>query len=146
VTCLFSLTSCSSLSFSPLSAWGPEVFHGDLWPGLVWGFQQRETSAGRERKSLPCLPGPSVTASHYALSQVWLGQREANYLERSAAGPKVALWERRSLPKCYSSWNKRLRKWSSSQTTLIPRIRFIYSFGGDSGFNIRYLSLVWTES
>ena len=36
--------------------WVPEVFHGDLWPGLVGGFQRREASADRETKSLPCLP------------------------------------------------------------------------------------------
>ena len=35
---------------------------------------------------------------------------------------------------------------SSSRTPLIPWIGFMYSFGGDSGFDSRYLSLAWTES
>ena len=65
---------------------------------------------------------------------------------RSAAELQVALQERRSLPKCYSFWNKRLRRPSSSLTPLIPWIRFIHSLGADSGFNSRYLSLAWTES
>jgi hypothetical protein len=131
---------------SPLWAWVPEVFHGDLWSGLVWEFQQREVNAGREMKSLPCLPSRLVTLSNSVLSQVGLGQWEADYPVKSVAGPQVAVWERRSLPKCYSSWNKRLRRWSSSHTPLIPWIGFIYSFGGDSGFDSRYLSLAWTES
>jgi hypothetical protein len=112
-----------------LWAWIAEVFHGDLWPGLVLAFQQREASTGREMKSLPCLLGHSVTLSYSALSRVRLGQGEADYSVRSAAGPQVALLERRSLPKCYSSWNKRLRRRSSSRTPLIPWIGFIYSFG-----------------
>jgi hypothetical protein len=58
----------------------------------------------------------------------------------------MALQERRCLPKCYSSWNKRLRQQSSSRTPLILWIEFIYSLGGDSGFDSRYLSLAWTES
>jgi hypothetical protein len=101
-------------------AWVPEVFHGDLCPGLARGFQQREASAGRETKSLLCLLGHSVTPSCSALSQVRLGWLEAHYPVRSAAGPQVALRERRSLPKYYSSWNKRLRQRSSSHTPLIP--------------------------
>ena len=28
----------------------PTVFHGDLWPGLMWGFQWRESSAGKGDK------------------------------------------------------------------------------------------------
>jgi hypothetical protein len=50
--------------------------------------------------------------------------------------------ESRSLPNTYNSWNKRL---SSSHTPLIAWIGFIYSFGGDSGFNSNYLSLACTE-
>jgi hypothetical protein len=83
------------------------------------GFPQRSLSRqgvrvpvkGSEcKQSLLCL-------SHSALSPVRLGQREANYPVRSAAG--VALQER-SLPKCYSSWNKRLRQRNSSRIPLIP--------------------------
>ena len=42
---------------------GPEVFHGDLWPGLVRGFLRREANAGREGKSLArfcCTVGQSA--------------------------------------------------------------------------------------
>ena len=60
--------------------------------------------------------------------------------------PQVALWERKSIPKCYSSWNKRLRRQSSSCVPLIPWIGFIYSFERHSGFDSRYLSLAWTAS
>ena len=52
----------------------------------------------REIKSLQCLPGCSVTSSHFALSRVRVGQRETNYPVRSVVGPQVALQERRSLP------------------------------------------------
>ena len=54
-------------------AWVPEVFHRDLCPGRVGRPQPREVSAGREMKSLPCLPGHSVTPSRSALSGVGLG-------------------------------------------------------------------------
>ena len=90
-------------------------------------------------KFLPCLPGHSVTLSCFALSWVGLGQREADYSVRSAVEPQM---ERRSLPKCYSSWNITLRWQSSSRAPLIPWIGFIYSFWGDSGFDSRYLSFV----
>jgi hypothetical protein len=75
----------------------------------------------------------------------WAGPRRSDYPVRSSAEPQVELQERRSLPKCYSSWNKTQRQ-SSPHIPLIPWIGFIYSFGGDSGFHSRYLSLTWTES
>ena len=58
-------------------AWVPGVSQGDLCPGLVRGFQRRKVSAGRETKSLLCLPGRSVTQSLSELSQVRLGRRKA---------------------------------------------------------------------
>jgi hypothetical protein len=82
-------------------AWVTEVFHGDLSPGLVLGFQPREASTGREKKSLLCLPGRSVTPRSSELSLIRLGQRETDYPVRIAAGPQVALQERRHLLKCF---------------------------------------------
>jgi hypothetical protein len=68
------------------------------------GFSERkQVQAGRQSLSL---------AFQVALqaSPVRLGRGEANYAVRSVGGgPQVALQETRSLPKCYSSWNKRLR-------------------------------------
>jgi hypothetical protein len=46
----------------------------------------------------------------------------------------------------YSSWNKRLRRRSSSCALLIPWMDLYTVLGGDSGFVSRYLSLAWTES
>jgi hypothetical protein len=124
-------------------AWVPGVSQGDLCPGLVRGFQRRKVSAGRETKSLLCLPGHQVTLSCSELSQVgWARSR----LSSAECSGTLVLWESSSSPKCYSSWNKRLRQQSSSRTPLIPWIGFIQSFGGDSGFDSRYLSLAWTES
>jgi hypothetical protein len=57
---------------------------------------------------------------------------------RPEEGPQGdLLQERRSLPKCYSSWNKKLRGQSSSRSPLISWIEFIYSFGGDSSLDSR---------
>ena len=117
-----------------LWAWVPEVFHGDLFPGLVGGFQQRDASAGRGMKSLPCLPGRLVTLN-------WVYEKPTTH---------CGLWQdlrwlfRREdlFPSVNSSWNNRLRQRSSSRIPLIPWIGFIYSFGGDSGFDSRYLSFV----
>jgi hypothetical protein len=122
-------------------AWVPEVFQGDLCPGLVQGFQRRKASAGRETKSVPCPPGRSVILSCSELSWVWLGQWEADC-------PVRRLFRREDLfPNVkYSSWNKRLSRRSSSRAPLTPWIGFIYSFGDDSGVDSRYLSLAWTES
>jgi hypothetical protein len=76
----------------------PEVFHGDLCPGQVGRFQRREVSAGREMKSLPGVPGLSVTPSLSELSWV---RRSTDNPVRSATGPWVALPETRSFPKSY---------------------------------------------
>jgi hypothetical protein len=98
-------------------------------------------------KSLFAMPSRTLSdsKSHSALSLVGLGWEKLT----SQWGVRQDLgWllEKEDLPRCYSSWNKRLRQWSSSRTHLIFWIGFIYSFGGDSGFNSRYLSLAWTES
>jgi hypothetical protein len=71
-------------------------------------------SAGREMKSLPCLPGRLVTPNCSELSWVRLGWQEADYPVRRLLGrdlfPSVT----------YSSWHKRLRWRSSSRARLIP--------------------------
>jgi hypothetical protein len=41
---------------------------------------------------------------------------------------------------------KAQRRRRGSHTLFIPWIGFIYSFGGDLGFDIRYFSLAWTKS
>jgi hypothetical protein len=46
----------------------------------------------------------------------------------------------------YSSLNQRLRRRNSSPAPLILQLWFIYSSGGYSGFDSRYLSLAWIES
>jgi hypothetical protein len=54
-------------------AWVPEVFHWDLWPGLVQGFQWREANAGREGKLLSCFHCASLCHAGAALHWVWSG-------------------------------------------------------------------------
>jgi hypothetical protein len=71
---------CSSLS--QMWAWVPEIFHGDLCPGLVWVFQWREERAGREMKSLPCLPGCLCQNLR------WLFEREDLFPSVTALGTK----------------------------------------------------------
>ena len=57
---------------------------------------------------------------------------------RPVEGPQGDLLrERRSLPKCYSSWNKKLKGQSSSRSPLISWIEFICCFGGDSSLDSR---------
>jgi hypothetical protein len=108
-------------------AWVLEVFHGDLYSGRVGRPQQWEVSAGRDTKPLQCFPGRLVTPSLSELSQVRLGQRKANNPVRNVAEPPAALQERRSLSKCYSSWNKRLRQRNSSRIPLIPCMALLYT-------------------
>ena len=67
---------------------------------------------------------------------------------RIVAGPQVALWERRSLPKCYIQLlEQKTQTKEYFSCTFNSLDGFINSSGGDSGFNSRLgLSLVWTES
>ena len=106
----------------------------------------KRVRAGRRSLCCALLPGCSITPSRSALWLDWAYEKPKPNPERSAAESLVALLKRRSLPKCYSSWHKRLRGWSSSRTTLIPWIVFIYSFGCDSGSNSKYLSLAWLRA
>jgi hypothetical protein len=124
----------------------PTVFHGDLWPGLMWGFQWRESSAGKGDKVsavssrlLSNLEPLCTEPGQGGPKRNQLSSEECGGTSGSSSGEKIS-------PKCYRSWNKRPRRWSSSRVPFIPWIRFIYSFGGDSGFDSRYLSLAWTES
>jgi hypothetical protein len=82
--------------------------------GQVWcegSSEGRPSVKCGQRDEVSAVPSRSFSnsKSRSALSGVGLGQQEANYPVRSAVEPQVALWERRSLPTCYSSWNKRLR-------------------------------------
>jgi len=89
----------------------------------------RESSAGRKMNSLSCLPGHSVTPSQGRLSSM-----ECN---------GTSFGKERSLPKCSSSWNKRLRQQSSYQGPLIPWIGLFF-FPGYDLYTILGLIQGWT--
>jgi hypothetical protein len=90
----------------------------------VWRFQQREARTGRERKSLPCLPGHSVTPNSEKLWTM-LGRagltgsrrsrKECGGTSGDSSGEKISsqCWNK-------SSWNKRLRWRISSRAPLLP--------------------------
>jgi hypothetical protein len=102
-------------------AWVSKVFHGDLCPGRVQGFQQSEESAGRKRKSLPCPPDQSLAPS---LALNWVRSGCADKKQTVQWG---VWWDFRwlfgredlFLSVTYSSWNKRLRQRNSSCSPLI---------------------------
>ena len=82
------------------------------------GFPRRSLARPGARvlaKGSKCRKGNEISAVPFRsldnpeMGCAVLGHREADYPVRSVAEPQVALWESRSFPKCYSSWNKRLK-------------------------------------
>ena len=65
--------------------WVPEVFHGDLWPGLMPGFQPREVIAGKDKVS--AMPSRSLSNSELLCTELgWAGPTRSRLFSEECSG------------------------------------------------------------
>ena len=65
--------------------WVPEVFHGDLWPGLMPGFQPREVIAGKDEVS--AMPSRSLSNSELLCTELgWAGPTRSRLFSEECSG------------------------------------------------------------